>query len=103
MDNCSQAESKELACPSVTTFMQYVLMRLNVTLINLDEPKVRLRPRHPVTACRGWTTRTHAWMSCAAVHHSQGASVEIAQLCRDSDVTRLQPSDGSVPGIAVRT
>ena len=36
-----QAESKDLACPSVTTFMQYVLMRLNVTFINLDEPKAR--------------------------------------------------------------
>lgn len=38
-----QAESKDLACPSVTQFMQYVLMRLNVTFINLDEPKVRSR------------------------------------------------------------
>ena len=45
-ETCSQAESKELACPSVTVFMQYVLMRLNVTLINLDEPKVRYMLRH---------------------------------------------------------
>ncbi len=71
-ETCSQAESKELACPSVTTFMQYVLMRLNVTLINLDEPKVRLRPRHLVTAGRGWTTRIDVRRRCAVVHHQLG-------------------------------
>ena len=36
-----QAESRDLACPSVANFMEYVLMRLNVTFINLDEPKAR--------------------------------------------------------------
>ena len=38
---CLQAESRDLSCPSVANFMEYVLMRLNVTFINLDEPKAR--------------------------------------------------------------
>ena len=46
----------ELQCPTVKDFMEYVLNRLNVTFINLDNPKVCLS----VIRCKGAPQALHA-------------------------------------------